>query len=65
MKLTFEQAMARLEEISEILSAGVVSIDQSLELYAEGTKLIKFCSEKLKSVTLKIEEIDSELSEGV
>lgn len=61
MKLTFEQAMERLEEISEILSTGEVSIDQSLELYAEGTKLIKLCSEKLKNVTLKIEEIDSEL----
>ena len=65
MKLTFEQAMARLEEISNILSSGAVSIDESLELYAEGTKLIKFCSEKLNAVTLKIEEIDSELYEGV
>ena len=61
MKLKFEQAMERLEEISDILSSGNVSIDESLELYAEGTKLVKLCSEKLKSVSLKIEEIDSEL----
>ena len=61
MKLTFEQAMERLEVISETLSTGDVSIDESLELYAEGTKLIKMCSEKLKTVSLKIEEIDSEL----
>ena len=61
MKLTFEQAMSRLEEISETLSAGDVSIDESLELYAEGTKLIKMCSEKIKNVSLKIEEIDSEI----
>ncbi len=65
MKLTFEQAMERLEEISGILSENQVSIDKSLELYAEGTKLIKFCSDKLKAVTLKIEEIDSEINEGV
>lgn len=65
MKLTFEQAMERLEEISTILGDNQVSIDQSLELYAEGTKLIKFCSEKLKAVSLKIEEIDSEINEGV
>ncbi|MBQ5782602.1 MAG: exodeoxyribonuclease VII small subunit [Oscillospiraceae bacterium] len=65
MKLTFEQAMERLEEISRTLSENQVSIDQSLELYAEGTKLIKFCSEKLKTVSLKIEEIDSEVNEGV
>ena len=61
MKLTFEQAMERLEEISDELSTGDVSIDKSLELYAEGTKLIKICSEKLKNVSFKIEEIDSEL----
>ena len=61
MKLTFEQAMDRLEEISQILSSAEVSIDQSIELYAEGTKLIKMCSEKLKTGSLKIEESDSEL----
>ena len=65
MNLTFEQAMARLVEISSVLSENQVSIDESLELYAEGTKLIKFCGDKLKAVTLKIEEIDSEISEGV
>ena len=53
MNLTFEQAMERLEEISGLLSENQVSIDKSLELYAEG--------EKLKSVSLKIEEIDSEI----
>jgi exodeoxyribonuclease VII small subunit len=61
MKLTFEQAMSRLEDISETLSAGDISIDESIELYAEGTKLIKMCSEKIKNVSLKIEEIDSEV----
>ena len=65
MNLTFEQAMERLEEISVILSENQVSIDQSLELYAEGTKLIKFCNDKLKAVSLKIEEIDSEFNKGV
>ena len=65
MNLTFEQAMERLEEISVILSENQTSIDQSLELYAEGTKLIKFCNDKLKTVSLKIEEIDSEFNKGV
>lgn len=65
MKLTFEQAMERLEVISKTLSDNQVSIDESLELYAEGAKLIKFCSDKIKGVSLKIEEIDSELCEGV
>ena len=61
MKLTFEQAMERLEEISQLLGENRVSIDESLKLYAEGAKLISFCSDKLKSVSLKIEEIDSKI----
>lgn len=65
MNLTFEQAMARLEDISQTLNENQVSIDESLELYAEGAKLIKFCSEKLKGVSLRIEEIDSDINEGV
>jgi len=65
MKLTFEQAMERLEVISQTLSENQVSVDESLKLYAEGAKLIKFCSDKLKTVSLKIEEIDSEINEGV
>ena len=34
MKMTFEQAMERLEEISQALSENKVSVDESLELYA-------------------------------
>ena len=56
MKLTFEQAMDRLEEISDILSTGDIAIDESLKLYAEGTQMIKMCSEKIKDDSLKIEE---------
>ena len=35
MKQTFESAMARLEEISEILAENNVTLDESLKLYAE------------------------------
>ena len=63
--MTFEQAMERLEQISKILSENQLSIDESLELYAEGAKLINFCSEKLQSASIKIEEINSKIDEGV
>lgn len=64
MKKTFEQAMERLEEISNLLSDNKISVEDSLKLYEEGAKLIKFCSDKLQNASLKIEEINSEISMG-
>lgn len=61
MKYTFEGRMARLEEISGILSENTVSLDDSLKLYEEGVKLLKFCNEKLNSANLKIKTIEEDL----
>ena len=58
MKQTFENAMSRLEEISEILSENNVTLDESLKLYAEGVKLLKFCSTKLEQAQVKIRDIE-------
>ena len=40
-KLTFEQAMGRLEEIVSQLETGDHALDTSLSLYEEGAKPIK------------------------
>ena len=58
MKQTFENAMARLEEISDILAENNVTLDESLKLYAEGVKLLKFCNAKLEQAQVKINDID-------
>ncbi|MBE6865961.1 MAG: exodeoxyribonuclease VII small subunit [Oscillospiraceae bacterium] len=58
MKQTFESAMARLEEISEILAENNVTLDESLKLYAEGVKLLKFCNSKLEQAQIKIRDIE-------
>ena len=58
MKQTFENAMSRLEEISEILSENNVTLDESLKLYAEGVKLLKFCNTKLEQAQVKIRDIE-------
>lgn len=58
MKQTFENAMARLEEISDILAENNVTLDESLKLYAEGVKLLKFCNAKLEQARIKINDID-------
>lgn len=64
MKQTFETAMARLEEISRILAENNVTLDESLKLYAEGVKLLKFCNTKLEQAQIKISEIDGAILEA-
>ena len=61
MKYTFETAIARLEEISEILSQNNVTLDESLKLYAEGVKLLNFCNDKLNKASLKIQDIEGNI----
>ena len=52
--MTFEQAMTRLEQIVAILESGKCTLDESLALFEEGTKLTAFCSELLKNAEQKI-----------
>lgn len=56
-KWTFETAMARLDEISAALTQGSVSLDESVELYAEAAKLIALCNKKLTTAQTKLEKV--------
>lgn len=53
-KLTFEQALARLEQIVSAIEAGEVSLEESIEKYAEGIRLIKQCRGILDAAEKKI-----------
>ena len=46
-KVTFEQQIARLEEIVSALEQGDVELAASLALFEEGTKLIASCTKQL------------------
>ena len=46
-KVTFEQQIARLEEIVAALERGDVQLADSLALFEEGTKLVASCSRQL------------------
>ncbi len=54
-KKTFEQALARLEEITRELEEGDLSLEQSLKKFDEGIKLTRFCNEKLEDVRARVE----------
>jgi exodeoxyribonuclease VII small subunit len=55
--MTFETAMARLEQIVIQLESGKATLDESLSLYEEGIALVKLCSGRLDEAEQKIKII--------
>lgn len=53
-EMTFEQAMSRLEQIVAALESGRCTLDESLKLFEEGTKLTAYCADQLKTAEQKI-----------
>ena len=53
-KLTFEQSMARLEEIVGLLERGDAPLEQAMALFEEGAKLLRECTAKLDQAEQKI-----------
>ena len=53
-KLSFEQAVNRLEEIADILENQNPNLSDALSLYEEGAGLLKQCSDMLSDAKAKI-----------
>lgn len=53
-KMSFEQAMARLEEIVSQLERGDAPLESALTLFEEGTALMKKCSAMLDKAEQKV-----------
>ncbi len=59
-EMTYEKAIKRLEEIVALLEKNEVTLDESMKLFEEGTKLSAFCNEKLTNAKQKITEISKD-----
>ena len=55
--ITFEQAMSRLEEIIAALENNQISLEKSVDLFQEGIKQTKICSDKLAGIEDKVAKI--------
>lgn len=53
-KLSFEEALGRLEELVNKLEDGNLPLEESLQLFAEGIKLTRYCSNYLEEAEKKI-----------
>lgn len=56
-ELTFEQALARLEEIAHKLESGDPPLEEAIALAEEGIKLSHFCEEQLTAAEGKIQQL--------
>ncbi len=65
---SFEEAIARLEQIVNTLEAGKSGLEDSLAAFEEGVALVKYCNEKLtqaeQKVRILIENGEGEMEES-
>lgn len=56
-KMSFEEAISRLEEVAQILSSQKINLEQMIELYEEGNSLKEHCNSRLNEAKMKIDKI--------
>jgi len=65
-ELSFEQALANLEEIIQRMESGEAPLDSLVTNYQNGIRMLKFCRKKIESAEMKIRKVqekDGELIE--
>ena len=57
-EMKFEEALNKLAEINEKLSAEDISLEDSVKLFKEGVEITKLCQKKLDDAKQEIEQIE-------
>lgn len=64
-ELSFEEALAQLEEAVAVLESGEVSLDEAMKAFAKGTELARLCQAKLDEAEKQITQLVNAGTEGV
>lgn len=64
-ELSFEEALNKLEEISDELRSGDASLEESIEMFNKSVEYYNICKTKLESAKQKIEMFDPETGEVI
>ncbi|PQO22046.1 exodeoxyribonuclease VII small subunit [Rhodobacteraceae bacterium WD3A24] len=56
-EMSFEEAMAALEQVVARLESGDVALEESINLYERGAELKKHCDARLKTAEERVEQI--------
>lgn len=55
--LSFEKAFERLEQILETMNSGKIALEDSLKLFEEAEKLMRYCNKSINAAEGKIEAL--------
>ena len=61
-KMTFEQANAKLEEIAKNMENNTLTLQESVEQYAQACELLAYCMKELETSKGQIEDINERLN---
>ena len=61
-KMTFEQANAKLEEIDKNMENNTLTLQESVEQYAQACELLAYCMKELETSKGQIEDINERLN---
>ena len=56
-EITFEEALAKLENAVNKLESGEIKLDEAFKMFEEGIKYAKICENKLSEVEEKVAKI--------
>jgi|TARA_B110000003_G_C16602924_1_gene516367 exodeoxyribonuclease VII small subunit len=64
-ELSFEDALANLEEIIQRMESGEAPLDSLVTHYQTGVKMLKLCREKIEGAEMKIKEVQEKDGEFI
>jgi exodeoxyribonuclease VII small subunit len=57
-ELRFEEALERLDELVASLEGGDLDLEDSLASFEQGVRLVRLCTERLKSAELRVKQLE-------
>ncbi len=63
-RVSFENSMKKLETVVSKLESDEVSLEESLKLFEEGVKLMRFCHLRLNEIEEKVQILVADESES-
>jgi exodeoxyribonuclease VII small subunit len=58
---SFEAAMAELAQLVARMEAGELALEESVQAYARGSELVRYCATQLEKVEQQVQILDGEL----
>ena len=55
---SYEQAVGELERLVQQLESGQMTLDDTLQAYARGAELLRYCRERLQAIEQQVQVLD-------